>query len=145
MPKTTVEIIDDSIIQVQELADLYKKDLKDKYDLTGFAFSILFNCKEGNLDKLQERKQYLLEVIPHFKPGKKAWKVFTEALEGLNNLEEISQDPIKKHILKRPLEEAVEESRQQVIKLQKIMKSEDSQLEDDLSTEENKDKGHGSR
>lgn len=118
MPKTTEDIISDSIIQLQELAE-FDKDLERKYHFTGYVFSTFLAIKECNIPELEKKKQYLLGEIPNLKEGKNTWKIFTEALEGLHNLVKFSQNPIKKYILKKPIEEVVEESRVKVKKIQK--------------------------
>ena len=55
--------------------------------------------------------------------------ISAEASEGLRHLTEISQDPIKKHILEKYLGQAIEESRDKVRKIQQELgKSDDASL-----------------
>ena len=83
---------------------------------------------------------FRLEEIPNFKHGKKTLRVFTEALEGLNKLMEFSQDPAKKIILKRPLEEAVKEFRHKVRRIEEELEINGQQTQNDLpKTENNKE------
>ena len=129
MRGNTVENIQDSIIQIQELADLFKKNLESRHDLAIYVAGIFFDCKEESYQKLEEKKQYLQEEISYSKPGKNKWKTFSEALEGLECLIDFSRDPVKKHILKRPLEEAIEGSRAKVRKIQtELGKTDDASL-----------------
>ncbi len=139
MPKefTTEDIVSDAILQIQELVEL-EKNPKEQYPFAGYIFSILFNCQRENLEKLQEKREYLSNELPNLKQGKGTWKIFKEALEGVDTLVEVSQDKTisTKHILKRHLDSAVEESKAKVRRIQEELgKTDDSNLAETQSAD----------